>query len=88
MKGKLIKDDEGWWVRHDATSPDGNEHFIVDTMLHPDDVKFLEDCRSVLDYKLPDVEFEMVTEVVYSVGNSDEQDEYTNTYAKLIQPKN
>jgi hypothetical protein len=87
MKGKLIKDNEGWWVRHDATSPDGNEHFRVDTMLHPDDVKFLEDCRSVLYYKLPDVEFEIVTEVVTSVGNSEEQDEYTNTYAKLIPPK-
>jgi hypothetical protein len=86
MKGKLIKDHEGWWVRHDATSPDGNEHFRVDTMLHPDDVKFLEDCRSVLYYKLPDVEFEIVTEVVTSVGNSEEQDEYTNTYAKLISP--
>jgi hypothetical protein len=61
-------------------------------MLHPDDVKFLEDCNLVFDNLEarininPDVEFEMVTETVASVGNSEEQDEYTIRYAKLISP--
>jgi hypothetical protein len=93
MKGKLIYDQEGWWVQHTATSPDGTEYFQTDTMLHPDDVKFLEDCNLVFDNleariaAYPEVEFEMVTETVMSVGNSEEQDEYTHTYAKLISPK-
>jgi len=92
MKGKLIYDQEGWWVQHTATSPDGTEYFQADTMLHPDDVKFLEDCNLVFDNLEarininPEVEFEMVTETVMSVGNSEEQDEYTHTYAKLISP--
>ena len=94
MKGKLIYDQEGWWVQHTATSPDGKEYFQADTMLHPDDVKFLEDCNLVFDNLEarininPEVEFEMVTETVMSVGNSEEQDEYTIRYAKLIQTKN
>ena len=93
MKGKLIYDQDGWWVQHSATSPDGKESFQVDTMLHPDDVKFLEDCNLVFDNLEarininPDVEFEIVTEVVMSVGNSEEQDEYTIRYAKLIPSK-
>jgi hypothetical protein len=93
MKGKLIYDQEGWWVQHTATSPDGKEYFQADTMLHPDDVKFLEDCNLVFDNLEarininPEVEFEMVTETVMSVGNSEEQDEYTHTYAKLIPSK-
>jgi hypothetical protein len=92
MKGKLIYDQEGWWVQHTATSPDGTEYFQADTMLHPDDVKFLEDCSLWFDniegkvIVNPDVEFEMVTETVMSVGNSEEQDEYTIRYAKLISP--
>jgi len=94
MKGKLIYDQGEWWVQHMATSPDGIEYFQADTMLHPDDVKFLEDCNLVFDNleariaAYPDVEFEMVTEVVASVGDSEQQDEYTVSYAKLIQPKN
>jgi hypothetical protein len=93
MKGKLIYDQEGWWVQHTATSPDGKEYFQADTMLHPDDVKFLEDCNLVFDNLEarininPEVEFEMVTETVMSVGNSEEQDEYTIRYAKLIPSK-
>jgi hypothetical protein len=93
MKGKLIYDQGEWWVQHMATSPDGVECFQADTMLHPDDVKFLEDCNLVFDNLEarininPDVEFEMVTEVVASVGNSEEQDEYTISYAKLIPSK-
>jgi hypothetical protein len=93
MKGKLIYDQEGWWVQHTATSPDGTEYFQADTMLHPDDVKFLEDCNLVFDNLEarininPEVEFEMVTETVASVGNSEEQDEYTIRYAKLIPSK-
>jgi hypothetical protein len=94
MKGKLIYDQGEWWVQHMATSPDGVEYFQADTMLHPDDVKFLEDCNLVFDNLQarinidPEVEFEMVTETVMSVGNSEEQDEYTIRYAKLIQTKN
>jgi hypothetical protein len=93
MKGKLIYDQEGWWVQHMATSPDGVEYFQADTMLHPDDVKFLEDCNLVFDNLEarininPEVEFEMVTETVMSVGNSEDQDEYTISYARLIPSK-
>jgi len=93
MKGKLIYDQDGWWVQHAATSPDGTEYFQADTMLHPDDVKFLEDCSLWFDniegkvIANPDVEFEMVIETVMSVGNSEEQDEYTIRYAKLIPSK-
>ena len=93
MKGKLIYDQGEWWVQHMATSPDGVEYFQADTMLHPDDVKFLEDCNLVFDNLEarininPEVEFKMVTEVVASVGNSEEQDEYTIRYAKLIPSK-
>ena len=93
MKGKLIYDQEGWWVQYTATLPDGTEYFQADTMLHPDDVKFLEDCNLVFDNLEarininPEVEFEMVTETVASVGNSEEQDEYTIRYAKLIPSK-
>jgi hypothetical protein len=93
MKGKLIYDQDGWWVQHAATSPDGTEYFQADTMLHPDDVKFLEDCSLWFDniegkvIANPDVEFEMVTETAMSVGNSEEQDEYTIRYAKLIPSK-
>ena len=66
MKGKLIYDQEGWWVQHTATSPDGTEYFQTDTMLHPDDVKFLEDCNLVFDNleariaAYPEVEFELI----------------------------
>ena len=93
MKGKLIKDHEGWWVQHKAKGLDGNLEYIAESMLHPDDVKFLEDCRLWFDniegrvVANPEVEFEMVTEVVASVGNSEEQDEYTIRYAKLIPSK-
>jgi hypothetical protein len=93
MKGKLIKDHEGWWVQHKAKGLDGNLEYIAESMLHPDDVKFLEDCNLVFDNLEarininPDVEFEMVTEVVASVGNSEEQDEYTISYARLIPSK-
>jgi hypothetical protein len=90
MKGKLIHDQDGWWVQHSATSPDGKEYFQVDTMLHPDDVKFLEDCRLVFDNiearvaANPEVEFRTVTEIVAPVGDLDTDDYYTITYAKLI----
>ncbi len=94
MKGKLIYDQEGWWVQHKAKGLDGNLEYIAESMLHPDDVKQIEKDAQVFDNieariaAYPDVEFEMVTEVVASVGNSEEQDEYTVSYAKLIQPKN
>jgi hypothetical protein len=93
MKGKLIKDNEGWWVQHKAKGLDGNQEYIAESMLHPNDVKFLEDCNLVFDNLEarininPDVEFEIVTEVVASVGNSEEQDEYTISYARLIPSK-
>jgi hypothetical protein len=93
MKGKLIYDQDGWWVQHTATSPDGTEYFQADTMLHPDDVKFLEDCNLVFDNLESriavnsDVEFEIVDEFTHP-------ELYTNVgwgdgikYAKLIQSK-
>ena len=93
MKGKLIYDQGEWWVQHMATSPDGVEYFQADTMLHPDDVKFLEDCNLVFDNLEarvtvnPDVEFEIVDEFTHP-------ELYTNVgwgdgikYAKLIQSK-
>jgi hypothetical protein len=94
MKGKLIKDHEGWWVQHKAKGLDGNLEYVAESMLHPDDVKQIEKDSQVFDNieariaAYPDVEFEIVTEVVTSVGNSEEQDEYTITYAKLTEPKN
>jgi hypothetical protein len=93
MKGKLIYDQEGWWVQHKAKGLDGNLEYIAESMLHPDDVKQIEEDAKMFDNieariaAYPDVEFEMVTEVVASVGNSEEQDEYTNTYARLIPSK-
>jgi hypothetical protein len=93
MKGKLIKDDEGWWVQHKAKGLDGNQEYIAESMLHPDDVKQIEEDAKVFDNieariaAYPDVEFEMVTEVVASIGDSEEQDEYTVSYAKLIPSK-
>jgi hypothetical protein len=93
MKGKLIKDYEGWWVQHKAKGLDGNLEYIAESMLHPDDVKQIEEDAKVFDNieariaAYPNVEFEMVTEVVASVGNSEEQDEYTVSYAKLIPSK-
>jgi len=93
MKGKLIKDDEGWWVQHKAKGLDGNLEYIAESMLHPDDVKQIEEDAKVFDNieariaAYPDVEFEMVTEVVASVGDSEQQDEYTVSYAKLIPSK-
>ncbi len=93
MKGKLIYDQDGWWVQHKARGLDGNLEYIAESMLHPDDVKQIEKDSQMFDNieariaAYPDVEFEMVTETVASVGNSDEQDEYTITYAKLIPSK-
>jgi hypothetical protein len=88
MKGKLIKDDEGWWVQHKAKGLDGNLEYIAESMLHPDDVeRMLPDDEKFVKENSPNVEFEMVTEVVASVGNSEEQDEYTVSYAKLIPSK-
>jgi hypothetical protein len=93
MKGKLIYDQDGWWVQHRAKGLDGNLEYVAESMLHPDDVKKIEEDAKVFDNieariaAYPDVEFEMVTEVVASVGNSEEQDEYTVSYAKLIPSK-
>ena len=93
MKGKLIKDNEGWWVQHKAKGLDGNQEYIAESMLHPDDVKQIEEDAKVFDNieariaTYPDVEFKIVTEVVASVGNSEEQDEYTISYARLIPSK-
>jgi len=93
MKGKLIKDHEGWWVQHKAKGLDGNLEYIAESMLHPDDVKQIEEDAKVFDNiearitTYPDVEFKIVTEVVASVGNSEEQDEYTISYARLIPSK-
>ena len=93
MKGKLIKDDEGWWVQHKAKGLDGNLEYIAESMLHPDDVKQIEEDAKMFDNieariaAYPDVEFEMVTEVVASIGDSEQQDEYTVSYAKLILSK-
>jgi len=90
MKGKLIKDDEGWWVQHKAKGLDGNLEYIAESMLHPDDVEQIEKDAQVFDNieariaAYPDVEFKMVTEVVASVGDLDTQDYYTISYAKLI----
>ena len=88
MKGKLIKDDEGWWVQHKAKGLDGNLEYIAESMLHPDDVeRMLPDDEKFVKDNCPDVEFEMVTEVVASVGDLDTQDYYSISYAKLIPSK-
>jgi hypothetical protein len=93
MKGKLIKDHEGWWVQHKAKGLDGNLEYIAESILHPDDVKQIEEDAKMFDNieariaAYPDVEFEMVTEVVASVGDLDTQDYYTISYAKLILSK-
>jgi hypothetical protein len=93
MRGHLYKKvmPNTWYVAY--TADDFGFH-KTELPLHPDDVKFLEDCNLVFDNLEarininPEVEFEMVTETVMSVGNSEEQDEYTIRYAKLIQTKN
>jgi len=89
MKGKLIKIEERWMVGT-VCYADMWSNYIP---LHPDDVKQIEEDAKVFDNiearisAYPDVEFNMVTEVVASVGNSEEQDEYTVSYAKLIPSK-
>ena len=91
MKGKITKTEQGWMVEYkvDEKTPIGHKSWWEKILLHPDDVKQIEEDAKIFDNiearikAYPDVEFEIVQEWEGISLGTKALSHYKVKYAKL-----